>query len=62
MASGRASGNIVTLKLKGASTAGTITYLHERHWSQEKLLVGTNGIAALTFCDVPILPAEAPRR
>jgi hypothetical protein len=23
-------------------------------WSQDKLLVGVNGIAALTFCDVGI--------
>jgi L-glyceraldehyde 3-phosphate reductase len=34
--------------------AQKITYLHEMSWSQERLLVGANGIAALTFCDVPI--------
>ena len=56
VASGAASGNMVTLKLKVASAAGKITYLKEMSWSQEKLLVGKNGIAALTFCDVPILP------
>ena len=54
VASGAASGNVVTLKLKGASVAKKITYLHEMSWSQEKLLIGKNGIAALTFCDVPI--------
>ena len=54
VASGRVSGNVITLKLKGASTAGKITYLHEMHWSQDNLLVGANGIAAMTFCDVLI--------
>jgi len=54
VASGAASGNVVTLKLKGASAAKKITYLHEMSWSQAKLLIGKNGIAALTFCDVPI--------
>ena len=29
-------------------------YLKESEWSQDKLLIGANGIAALTFCDVPI--------
>jgi len=59
VASGAASGNVVTLKLKGASAARKITYLKEMSWSQEKLLIGRNGIAALTFCDVPILPAAS---
>jgi len=54
VASGAASGNVVTLKLKAASAARKITYLNEMSWSQEKLLIGKNGIAALTFCDVPI--------
>jgi len=31
-----------------------ITYLDELSWSQDRLLVGRNGIAALTFCNVPI--------
>ncbi|MEI6537101.1 MAG: hypothetical protein WCN98_17300, partial [Verrucomicrobiaceae bacterium] len=53
--SGSLKGNVLTLKLKGPSTAKTITYLKESNWSQEKLLIGNNGIAALTFCDVPIL-------
>ena len=59
VASGAASGNVVTLKLKAASAAGKITYLKEMSWSQERLLIGKNGIAALTFCDVPILPAAS---
>jgi hypothetical protein len=54
IASGSVSGNVVTLKLKSPSTATTITYLKEMDWSLDKLLIGANGIAALTFCDVPI--------
>ena len=54
VASGAVSGNIVTLKLKDSSGAKKITYLKEVNWNQDKLVVGTNGIAALTFCDVPI--------
>ena len=48
------SGNVLTLKLSAASTATKLTYLKETAWSQDKLLLGTNGIAALTFCDVGI--------
>ncbi len=54
VASGAVSGNVVTLKLKETSTAQKITYLREMSWSQERLLIGKNNIAALTFCDVPI--------
>jgi hypothetical protein len=59
IASGSAAGNVVLLKLKAASSAGKITYLKERDWSQERLIVGANGLAALTFCDVLI---EGPER
>lgn len=52
--SGSAEGDRVTLKLKEASAAKSITYLHEMSWSQKRLLIGENGIAALTFCEVPI--------
>ena len=52
-----ASGNGIVLQLKGPSTARTITYLKDVAWSQESLLVGANGMAALTFCEVPILSA-----
>ena len=45
---------MLTLKLKGPSTATKITYLKESAWSQDKLVIGANGIAALTFCDVPL--------
>ena len=56
VASGSVTGNVLTLKLKGkeASTAQRITYLKETAWSQDTLLNGANGLAALTFCEVPI--------
>jgi hypothetical protein len=56
--SGDGSGNVIELVLKGPSTARTITYLNDVDWSPETLLYGTNGIAALTFCAVPVLPAR----
>ena len=55
IASGSVSGNVLTLTLKEASTATKITYLKEIAWSQDTLLHGANGLAALTFCDVAIL-------
>lgn len=58
VASGSATGSVVTLKLKAASKAKTLTYLDSASWSQERLLRGENGIAALTFCDVPIQPKK----
>lgn len=54
VASGSVSGNVITLKLKEPSTAKSISYLKESAWNQNDLILGTNGIAALTFCDVPI--------
>jgi hypothetical protein len=56
IASGTASGKTLTLKLAVPTQAQRITYLDSRSWSQQQLLMGTNGIAALTFCDVAILP------
>ena len=55
--SGKANGNSVTLKLAGGSGAQDITYINGQSWSQKTLLRGENGIAALTFCEVPIAPA-----
>ena len=55
IASGSVSGKEIRLKLTQPSVAKTITYLDSKSWSQEKLLYGENGIAALTFCNVPIL-------
>ena len=57
--SGKVSGSNVTLKLSAASTAQKLTYLDSKSWSQATLLRGENGIAALTFYDVPILPRSA---
>ena len=57
--SGAVSGKVVTLKLSGASSAEKITYLDGRSWNEENLLYGENGIAALTFCNVAILPARS---
>ena len=59
VASGSVSGNVLTLKLKEASAAQKITYLKEIAWSQDTLLNGANGLAALTFCDVPCSPHPA---
>jgi hypothetical protein len=47
-------GNVLKLKLAGAGMAKTITYLADKKWSNENLLYGKNGIAALTFCEVEI--------
>ncbi len=54
VASGLLNGNVLTLKLAAPSAATKVTYLKESAWSQDKLIRGTNGIAALTFCDVPL--------
>jgi Carbohydrate esterase, sialic acid-specific acetylesterase len=53
---GSASGKIIRLKLNSASTAKTITYLKGALWQRQQanLINGKNGIAALTFADVPI--------
>ena len=55
VASGSLKGNVLTLKLKERSAATRIAYLKESSWSQDKLVIGANGIAALTFCNVPIV-------
>lgn len=50
------AGNVLTLKLAEPSSAKTITYLTGRDWHGKpaQLLFGSNGIAALTFCEVPL--------
>lgn len=55
VASGTAAGNRVKLKIT-APAARTVTYLDSASWKRDRLLRGQNGIAALTFCEVPILP------
>lgn len=54
---GSGEGNVVRLQLKDETAAKSITYLKEASWDQMKLLRGKNGIAALTFCEVPLQPA-----
>ena len=55
VSSGSATGNTIKLQVSGASSAVSITYLKGLgSWNQANLLYGTNGIAALTFADVPI--------
>ena len=54
---GAGTANALLLKLSGPTTASHITYLDSRSWSPDRVLYGANGIAALTFCGVPI---EAP--
>jgi hypothetical protein len=52
--SGSVAGAVLTLQFKEPSAATKITYLKEIEWNQDTLLTGANGIAALTFCNVPI--------
>ncbi|HWE03620.1 MAG TPA: DUF2341 domain-containing protein [Tepidisphaeraceae bacterium] len=61
IAGGSVSGNRVTLKLVEPSVATKLTYLDSKTWSQKTLLKGDNGMAALTFFEVPILPPSTAR-
>ena len=54
VASGSANGNTITLKLKEPTKSKTVTYLDSANWNPDNLLYGANGLAALTFCEVPI--------
>jgi hypothetical protein len=60
--SGSVSGNVLTLKLKESAQAAKISYIDESRgkWSQDRLLMGKNGIATLTFCNVMV--AEERKR
>jgi hypothetical protein len=61
---GAAEGSRVTLRIAPSKTSAKepsspqaparIAYLDSKQWSQERLLIGANGIAALTFYDVTI--------
>ena len=62
VASGSVSGNVVKLKLAASADAKTVTYLVDRKWNPQNLLYGQNGIAALTFCEVPIEPSRGRPR
>lgn len=52
--SGSANGKHVTLELTGPTEAQTLTYVQGERWEQKRILRGANGIAALTFCAVPL--------
>jgi hypothetical protein len=54
VASGNVSGKVITLYLREPSAAKRITYLKEMSWTQDRLIMGANGIAALTFAEVEI--------
>ncbi len=59
--SGSAAGNTITLRVSDAATATSITYLKGLvPWQQANILSGSNGIAALTFADVPIGTRAGP--
>jgi hypothetical protein len=57
---GRADRNQLHLDLDVPAPAQkpTITYLDSDRWNQSRLLKGTNHLAALTFCEVPIESAR----
>lgn len=57
---GSVSGTRVTLKLEGPATRPVVSYLDGRTWKPGRVLKGTNGIAALTFCDVPVRAGRQP--
>ncbi len=49
------AGKIITLKLANPSTSKNLSYIRGGKWRQEDAIIwGSNGIAALTFCEVPI--------
>jgi hypothetical protein len=55
ISSGSVTGNLLTLKLAAPATAKTITYITDKKWDPKTLLYGNNGLAALTFCEVPLV-------
>jgi arylsulfatase A-like enzyme len=57
IASGATEGHRLILTLREPSKARTLTYLDSASWSPKRVLRGAHGIAALTFCDVPLDPA-----
>ncbi|MFM8880261.1 MAG: DUF2341 domain-containing protein, partial [Verrucomicrobiota bacterium] len=57
IASGTTEGRQLILRLREPSKATRLTYLDSASWSPKRVLRGANGIAALTFCEVPLDPA-----
>ena len=58
---GSAEGKTIRLRLQGPTTSQWVTYLDSATWNPDNLLYGTNGLAALTFCEVPIEEHAASR-
>lgn len=56
--SGKVSGNRILLQLEESSTATKISYLRDKSWDSNNLLSGANGLAALTFFQETIQPAN----
>ncbi len=58
--SGSVSGKVIKLQLVGSSDAKILDYLADNDWdgSRDNLLLGSNGIAALTFADVAIAASD----
>lgn len=53
--SGTSAGTTLTLKLAGETKGvALLRYLDSKKWSQDRLLMGANGLPALTFWGVPI--------
>ena len=54
------TGKTITLKLAEPSPAKNLSYVRGAKWNQDQpIILGSNGIAALTFCEVPIRPARS---
>ena len=52
---GSVQGSTLTLRLSvGLPVGSSISYLDSKNWSQDRLLMGANGLPALTFRSVPI--------
>jgi hypothetical protein len=58
---GSADGKTLRLRLQGPTTSPWVTYLDSANWNPDNLLYGTNGLAALTFCEVPLEENAASR-
>jgi len=53
---GSVQGNVLTLVLAEPGPVARISYVDGGSWNQDRVLRGTGGIAALTFCEVPVAP------
>jgi len=64
IASGTVSGNTITLHLSAATDAEAISYILGKNWDgmHQRLLYGTNGLAALAFTAEPIEVRQVNRQ